>query len=73
VKSADIISNVSEILDDHRKVGDEVFSNFNAPKEKTLEHYYNTIGALLKKWEESPLAPDLRFLAGEIRRLGGKI
>src|SRR3989338_5714089 len=39
VKSADIISNTTELIEDYEHDGEEVFGRFNAPKEKLLQHY----------------------------------
>lgn len=70
VKSADIISNASELVDDFRREGEAVFARFNAPKEKILKHYSEAITALIGKWEESPLAEDLKSLASELQKIG---
>lgn len=69
VKSADIISNASELVDDYRREKEEVFARFNAPKEKILKHYSETINAILEKWEESPLTEDLKALYEELQRI----
>lgn len=63
VKSADILSNASEIIDDYKKDGESTFSRFNAPKEKILGHYQHAIAAILEQWPENPLADDLRRVA----------
>ena len=39
LKSADLISNLSEILDDCAKEGLAIFGRFNAPKERVVWHY----------------------------------
>lgn len=67
VKSGDILSNGTEIVDDHRAEGDAIFDRFHASKEKMLGHYIRTIAALLEKWPESPLADDLRALSLELQ------
>ena len=70
VKSADIISNASELVDDYRREGEVVFTRFNAPKEKILKHYFEAINAIVEKWEESPLAEDLRALSSKLQKIG---
>lgn len=70
VKSADIISNASELVDDYRREGEAVFAHFNAPKEKILKHYAEAIAAIVGKWEESPLVEDLKSLATELQKIG---
>ena len=63
LKSADIISNLSELLDDQRKDGEGVWERFNAPKEKILRHANGVISAIRKRWPENPLTIDLDVLA----------
>jgi len=62
LKSADIISNMTEIYSDYQDEGDKIFENFNSGKEKTLKNYNNVISALILKWEDSPLKEDLENL-----------
>ena len=69
VKSADIISNISELLDDIEKDGEKVFSRFNAPKEKILGHYLEAMNVILERWLENPLASDLNALRGELEEI----
>jgi (p)ppGpp synthase/HD superfamily hydrolase len=67
VKSADVISNTTEILDDYARYGDQVFSRFSASKEKNLKNKLTLIAAILKRWPENPLAEDLKKLEKEIK------
>jgi (p)ppGpp synthase/HD superfamily hydrolase len=69
VKSADIISNVEELLDDYAKEGDKTFVRFNASKEKSLENYFKIIKAIIAKWPQTPLISDLRFLLKKLKQL----
>jgi (p)ppGpp synthase/HD superfamily hydrolase len=62
VKSADVLSNGRELVDDHGRHGDEVFKRFVASKEDTLANTQRVIEALLRRFPESPLAEDLRIL-----------
>lgn len=70
LKSADIISNVSEIISDYKKEGEKVFERFKAPKEKIIQNQLKTINAIVDKWENNPLSGDLLFLAKELLMLG---
>lgn len=72
VKSADIVSNASEIIDDHEKNGDDIFSRFNAPKDKVLKHYLELIRTIVECWTENPLASELTFIAGQLQMIGAK-
>lgn len=69
VKSADIISNASELLDDYKKDGGKVFAPFNAPKEELLKHYLEVILVIVHCWSENPLANDLREIADSIAKI----
>lgn len=69
VKSADIISNATELIDDCERDGNKVFSHFNAPKEKILKHYLLTITAIISRWSENPLSEDLRSVAWRLKSL----
>jgi (p)ppGpp synthase/HD superfamily hydrolase len=62
LKSADVISNVSEILDDQARYGDTIFDRFSVPKSKLLTHYSNVIETILARWDKNPLQEDLVFL-----------
>ena len=69
LKSADILSNVSELIDDHAREGDDFFLRFNAPKEKVVENYSKLILVILEKWSENPLAEDLSGLANKLKTI----
>ena len=72
VKSADVISNVSEILDDYGRDGDSVFERFKATKEETLENSKAVLTALLSRWsgfEENSMVNDLKVLLKQINEL----
>jgi (p)ppGpp synthase/HD superfamily hydrolase len=67
LKSADILSNGTELVDDHARYGDAVFAHFHAPKDKMLGHQIEAIGVIIESWPESPLVSDLRDLADRLR------
>ena len=69
VKSADIISNISELVDDYARYGDEVFSRFNAPKEKILDNYIKVIETIIVKWDENPLREDLMDVGKKLKKI----
>lgn len=73
VKSADIISNATELLTDYANGGEQVFARFNASKEKVLKHYLEFILIMLVEcWSENPLASDLKNIADSIAKIGRK-
>jgi len=72
LKSADVISNVSEIIDDYNQNGYKNFEEFNAPKpkkENTIHNYSDTINAILIRWSENPLKDDLLFLNEKLTKI----
>ena len=72
VKSADIVSNLTEMVDDHNKEGDQIFQRFNASKDKKIKNILETNTALLEAWPESPLAQELSYLSGRVQTMGAK-
>ncbi len=73
LKSADTLSNVTEIIADHGEDGDVIFKRFKAGKEKTIENYLRVITALTKQWPDSPLVRDLEYVAGKLQLIGAPI
>jgi (p)ppGpp synthase/HD superfamily hydrolase len=69
VKSADVISNVSEILEDYRKEGPKIFRRFNAPKEKVVRHYMETMETILDRWPKNPFADDFNMLITSLKEI----
>lgn len=70
IKSVDILSNASELLDDYQNDGEQVFARFNAPKEKIIEHYLKTITAIVGCWPDNPLTADLQDVAQNLQVVG---
>ncbi len=75
VKTADVISNVSEILKDHEVEGEVLFERFNAPKNAVISNYKSVITALLQRWEtslpesENPMTLDLKTLLSDLSHI----
>jgi (p)ppGpp synthase/HD superfamily hydrolase len=69
VKSADLISNGTELMDDYREFGENIFANFERPKDIRNNHYIHMVEAVISRWPESPLAEDLRSAREEMMRL----
>lgn len=62
VKSADLISNVSEMIADYKDNGEVLFEHFNAPQGNIIAHYLRMQQAVIDAWPENPLADDLKAL-----------
>ncbi len=69
VKTADVISNTNEILEDFSDVGFEVFDRFNASKLNVLYHYILTIKIIRERWQDNPFRSDLGKINIELLRL----
>ncbi len=59
IKSADILSNISETADDYGLVGDTVFNRFARGKEATMNNYKKLYKALNDIWPENPLLSEI--------------
>ncbi len=66
IKSADIVSNATELLDDYGNERERIFSRFNGPKDKVIAHYISMIGAISERWKENPFFEDLEKLSGKL-------
>lgn len=72
VKSADVLSNGFELVDDYwsevnaGREGKDIFKRFKVPALDTIANYERLIEALLARWSGSPLAADLEKLAEEV-------
>lgn len=60
VKTADLLHNMTDLINDYLKQGDKIFLRFNASKEKQLERYQNLMGLLEKTWSQNPLLPEMK-------------
>lgn len=69
VKSADIISNTSELIDDYVKDGENIFDRFATSKEKFLAHQIALIRAITLAWPENPLIKNLTYNAVHMERM----
>jgi len=59
LKSADVISNTTELMRDYASEGEGTFERFSAPKAQLIEHTELVIKTILEAWPENPLAADL--------------
>lgn len=62
IKSADVLANVSELLDDYGKQGEATFARFAAGKARVVHHYCACITALEQRSKECGLNPFLHEL-----------
>ncbi len=72
VKTADVINNVSELVNDYQKSQDQVFERFNASKAEIIANYRAVIDVLLERWSEksgNPMTLDLRTLADDLKEM----
>ncbi|MDQ3033131.1 MAG: HD domain-containing protein [Myxococcota bacterium] len=70
VGAADKLHNARSIVDDHRRIGDEVFELFTASREDTLWYYREVVGALSHDFEH-PLVERVRRAVRELHDATG--
>lgn len=70
IKSADTISNLTELIDDYKNDGESVFERFGAPKGVLLQNHLRVVTAIIDRWSENPLAEDLKWVARELQSIG---
>ncbi len=68
VTVADKIDNARAILADQRRIGDEVWERFNAPREKILWYYTEALNAYRQAGVTSPLLDDLAVLVEQMKK-----
>ena len=69
VKSADVLHNLTDQINDYKEVGDEMFNRFNAPKEAQLERIKKLVSSLGDAWPSNPLLPDIKLAYKEADKL----
>lgn len=69
VKSADIISNACELVEDYERDGDATFARFNAQREKIISHYLHTTTTIIAQWAQNPLVTDLQTVARDLQEV----
>lgn len=72
LKSADVVANMGELIQDYYREGDGAFVNFNASKEEILENKEELISAILSKWQENPLYQDLKYMKEELEAINNE-
>jgi hypothetical protein len=70
LKSADVVANMTELIDDYKEDGDAVFERFNAEKEPKILSQIKLIKAILDAWPENPLERDLKTVASDTLDMG---
>lgn len=55
VKSADVLHNLEDQIEDYKKEGEFMWKRFNAPKQAQLERYDKLITSIAKEWPQNPL------------------
>lgn len=59
VKSADLLHNMTDQINDYAIEGEDIFKRFNATKEMQATRYKNVVLELKKSWPQNPLLSDL--------------
>lgn len=74
VKSADVICNMSEFIDDYRREGEATLDRFNAPsKELLISIHLQIVSELLLRWQsidsDNPMVFDLKTIKNDISNI----
>jgi (p)ppGpp synthase/HD superfamily hydrolase len=69
LKSADVLHNLTELVQDLKKDGDMVWERFNASKADTIKRYNALIPELKRVWLENPLIEDLEAAHQDLMEL----
>lgn len=71
VAAADKLHNATAVLDDHERMGDELWSRFTTGRAEDQRWYYETLAATLA--ERLPDHPTVHALGDVVRRLGEQL
>lgn len=69
VKTADVLQNMSEQIEDYKIEGDKMFERFNAKKEQQLNRYIKLVDAIKKRELNNPLLSELEKTVLELQKL----
>lgn len=69
VKSADVLHNLTDQLNDYQTEGDAMFKRFTTAKDMQLQRYIRLIDALQSVWPDNPLVPELTKAVQEATRV----
>lgn len=69
LKSADVLDNLSDQIEDYKLLGDKMFESYNAPKSAQLTRYRKLVYKLLEVWPDNPLATNLHQALQTAERL----
>ncbi len=69
LKSADILSNMTELIDDYAEDGDSVFERFNADKDAKIQSQIHLIDTIIACWRDNPLADDLQSVSQKLMEM----
>lgn len=69
VKAANSICNITDLIKDYKRMGDDMFNNFNASKEQIIEQHLQVIKSITTYFPESPFVTDLNHKVSELNAL----
>jgi len=77
VKSADVISNLSDLIEDMKvdaaRGTDVAFVHFKGSRKQHFAHALRVIPALIAKWPESPLVADLAAISDNLEQMNSRV
>jgi len=69
LKTADVLQNLTDLVEDIRTKGVGAFDKFNASKEDTIARYKKLEETFSRVWPENPLLPDFQKVMKEFLQL----
>jgi (p)ppGpp synthase/HD superfamily hydrolase len=69
VKSADVLHNLTSLINDYEEQGDQMFNKFKAPKSAQLQRYKKLITVFKINWSDNPLMNDLETVLKKAEEL----
>ncbi|MFO7807691.1 MAG: HD domain-containing protein [Candidatus Moraniibacteriota bacterium] len=69
IKSADIVANLNEMLDDYGRYGEVIFERFNGPRDKVIGYKLKSIEVITSRYPGNPLKEDLLDTSERIKEI----
>lgn len=68
VKSADVLHNMQDQIEDYRAKGNKIFRSFNATMHDQIARYGKLLKELERVWPDNPLLPNIRSAMDAIQK-----
>jgi putative heme iron utilization protein len=69
VKSADVVCNLADLLDDYARYGEDIFGYFRVSKKDNINNHIKMIDALNNNYTDNPFREDLNVLKSRLKAI----